>query len=329
MTTSVLNWVHATPVSKSGNGMAAFFTDLKDTIDNESANANFLWQSASILTTAGLQYLVLKRKDGSAGRILLLGWSASSPASPNPTLFTTGTPTLNRPHMAWFPNGNTDTPSQLASGNTGTIMGDDTGCTYAVTAPVTAYGSNYSPWCWASEEIVVFGYQNTSGNGTSSFAAGALFVDRDDNASDGAYMDTEGSLTAALASTLIPSPGNTVTWSTSFAFGFNGHGICVNDAGGKRALALAAGFVGSYADNNSSAQNVHIDTALAKAWFQPIAFLDSTKGGGWKYKMRQLAIGPPTASPLEVINTATLSPAAVSLSEYRVTSTVWGTNFKV
>lgn len=80
----------------------AFFTDCA----NEGAS--FRWQVASYQSTAPF-YLVLKRKDGSAGRLMFFGGnSGSTPASA--ALITSLTGNVDCCYVTWDPTATTDTP---------------------------------------------------------------------------------------------------------------------------------------------------------------------------------------------------------------------------
>ena len=67
----------------------------------------------------------MKRKDGSAGRILIVIWTVA-PGGNNAAILDT-TPGVNVPYIAWFPSGNVDTPSNLLAAS-GTILGNDANC---------------------------------------------------------------------------------------------------------------------------------------------------------------------------------------------------------
>lgn len=334
MTTSVLNWELSAVATKSGTGIAAYFTDLKSVLDGEAANASFLWEAASIQTSAGLQYLVVKRKDGSPGRLLLLNWTTGAPAAPNPAIFTIAI-TANRLFAAWFPNGNVDTPSQLATGNTGTIMGDDTGCTYAGVSGEgsSPYSAGFAAFAISSQEIIIIGSRNSSAGSFNEVLGGLIFVDRDDNAANGVLLDSQVSSLGFLKSALTASASQQdsgLTWTASPSFGgATSNSASINDVFGKRAVGLAAMFSGAYASNNSSLENIHKDSSVSKVWFQPIPVLDFIKGRGWGYKLRQIAVGPPVTAPDDIITTVSLSPAAIAPSANGLQQSCWLTNFKV
>ena len=178
---ATLTWSSSVAAAKTGPTMNALFDKLDTLITSKSGDATFFWQVASKSSASTPFYLVLKPKDGSAGRILLLCYT-SAPAGSNSAIFDTAA-TTNVLYGAYFPAGNVDTPSNLTA-SSGTIMGDDTGAVkvWAQLSIAGIYGASVQAYYFDSAEAVVFAFQNPAVGAGFLAGAGALVVDASDNA---------------------------------------------------------------------------------------------------------------------------------------------------
>jgi hypothetical protein len=322
---TLLTW-HRTTAAKTATTIAGLLNDIDSAITAQSANADFKWEVASKNTAATPFYLVLKRKDASAGRILIAHWS-SAPAGVNTAIFDV-TPSTTNVFIAWFPSGNVDTPSNLTAAS-GTILGDDTNCTKVVTMGVltTIYAASFQPYVWDSTEAVWITLTNpASGSTIYAGGAGKIWVDKDDNEFDGVW----GSGSDNFHSFGAVSPPT--TWqAAAFNAGSTVGGGRSHKGANNRAYFTAYGRPGAWGDTTSFTDTVMHDGGTSKVYFDAILFLPQTKGVGPDLKFRQLAVGPPTAAAFSIYNTASLTPAAIS-SQSNATAAAgepWFTNFKV
>src|SRR5690606_6279257 len=149
---------------------------------SKSGDATFSWEVASSNTATSPNYIVLRRKNLSAGRILLVVWTGA-PAGNNSAILD-GAPSINVLYGAWFPSGNVDTPSNLTA-SSGTVLGSVFGCTivWAAMSISSIYGVSIRRFYFDSAEAVVFGFQNpAAGAQVYMGGAGDLLVDAADNA---------------------------------------------------------------------------------------------------------------------------------------------------
>lgn len=137
---TTLTWNFSGLATKSGTTNTALIDDIVALVNSKSGDANYKWQVASSNTAGNPLYVVLKRKDASAGRLLLMVFS-SAPGASNTAAFDQNAQ-ANQLYGAWFPNGNVDVPSNIAVAS-GTMMGNDTGAVkvWAGIGVVSAYGT--------------------------------------------------------------------------------------------------------------------------------------------------------------------------------------------
>lgn len=322
---ATLSWASSGTGTKTGTTVTTLFDDLVTLITSKSGDSSFSWEVASSSTGSTPKYIVLKRKDGSAGRILLVLWT-SAPAGNNAAILD-GAPTANSLYGAYFPAGNVDTPSNLTA-SSGTIMGDDTGAVkvWAAMAAATIYGASIVPFYFDSAEAVFFGFQNPA-NATAYFAgAGSILVDGSDNAYGGVVS------TATQGSAMGGSPVSVMTHTATTVLA-NSVTACVrtNYGSSNRVYFLAWGPSGAWANVAVSSTDILTDTASNLAYFVPLQLLGQTKGEGFVIKLRQIALGPGTVGPLTAYNT---TGPVVAARQFNAATTgangmVWFTNFKL
>lgn len=289
---ATLTWFSSGLGAKTGTAIANVLDDLETLLNSKLADANFSWRVASKNSAATPYYIVLKRKDGSAGRILIAHWS-SAPAGVNPTILT-ATPNTSAVYISWFPNGNTDTPLNLAAAS-GTILGDDTDCTkmYGQFSISTFYTANNQPCYFDSAEAVAIQFVNPgAATVVHGFAAGNLFVDSADNAYGGVFrMGTSNAWEnfGAQSSPMMPWYDGSITPTTT-----NPH--CVVNYGTGDKFYFPAFIAGAWANHAADATDVLTDAANSKVYFVPVPLLGRTKGEGFQLKLRQIAWGPGTTA---------------------------------
>ena len=320
---ATLTWASSGGATKTGTTINTLLDDLDTLITSKSGDATFSWQVASKSSATTPFYLVLKPKDGSAGRILLLCYT-SAPAGSNSAIFDTAA-TTNVLYGAYFPSGNVDTPSNLTAAS-GTIMGVDTGVVKVSAALTVAsiYPTSVRVFYFDSAEAMLFAFQNPASDGVAVIAAGAIVVDASDNAYSAVMAHSSpanfGSQTPVFAwSTLVPNAGsNTACLRTNYG-------------ATNRVYFQAWGASGAWGASAVSSTDILTDTTNSKAWFAPMQMLGQVKGEGFVLKLRQIGIGPGTLGPLTPYNTTGPVVAArqVNLATIGGTGYPWLTNFKI
>lgn len=296
---ATLTWYYSGVGAKTGTTIATAITDLVALFNSKLGDANFSWQVASSSTAGNPHYIVLKRKDGSVGRILLLIYTGA-PAGINSAIFNDGVgPSTSAYYCSWFPLGNVDTPSNLLSAS-GTILGNDTDCTYVTRSGPIANLYNTAQQLYyfdSAEAVYLFSQQQP--NSSSHFlwaAAGNIYVDFADTEYGGtlgfgAAGNTEG-LSSSAATFPIPWQSNT----TAFTASSNTSRGRIKYGGSANKLVF-----GPYAPSGAWAGHSTIggssdpmkDIPNNKVWFAPILLMgNSVKGEGIIAKLRQVAVGP-------------------------------------
>ena len=325
---ATLTWFHSGNGAKTGTTNATLIADIVSVFNSKLADSNYSWQVASSDAVGpNVFYIVLKRKSGSNGRILLVIW-ASAPAGNNSAILDTA-PTLNALFGAYFPNGNVDTPSNLTA-SSGTIMGNDTGAVkvWGSQSVATIYATSILPFYFDSAEAVVFGFQNpaSASNGFYS-GAGTLLVDGSDNAYDGVFSTASSASAFGSSSNPLSWTNATVPAGTATAH------VRTNFGASNRVYFMAWDASGGWAGIGTVAADPLQDTSIQAAWFVPVQLLGQTKGEGFVLKLRQLAHGPfvGTLTPFAPYNTAGPVVAArqISNSSSSATGQLWSTNFKL
>lgn len=325
---ATLTWYNSGLGTKTNTTIGAAFTDLKTLIDSKSADSNFKWEVKGSSLAGTPYYLLLGRKDGSVGRILIVNWS-SAPAGNNAAILDTA-PSANVFYIAWFPSGNASTASNLTA-SSGTIAGDDTNCVKVAPGNSVAggYAASMQWYYFDCEEGMVFFSQNPASSGGNHFmGAGDLLID----AGDTAYGCTFGISNNGHTSF---SGNGTVCWS---------YNVVNQQAGGVTAIIRS-----NYGSSNRNYYQAYIgatwnvqqpslgdiltDTTNNKAWFVPVLLLASQiKGGGFQLKFRQICWGPNSSGAFTTYSTTGPIVKARQASAYtsgNVVSVPWFVNFKI
>jgi len=323
---AILTWQNSGLGTKTGTTVAAFINDMVSLMNTYVANPAYLWQIASSSTAGNPHWIVYKRKAGSAGRILHVIWT-SAPAGNNAAILDAA-PVANQVYIAWFPNGNVDTPSNLLAAS-GTILGDDTGCVKVAlgSAVSTIYQTNVQPFYFESNEAIYFGWQNPATATTYAQAAGNLIVDGADVEYGATFSTGSNSLANfGTASSLMP-------WTTSANFAGSGTLVTVrtNYGSANRVYYSAMQPSGPWASSVVGPNDILTDTATSRVWFVPVQLLGLTKGEGFVLKFRQVAWGPGTVGAFTAYNT---TGPVVQARQFNATTAggngwPWLVNFRV
>lgn len=324
---STLTWYNSGLGTKTGTTNAALFTNLGTLITSKSADDNFSWQVASQVTTGNVYHMVLKRKDGSAGRILLLLYT-TAPANAPSTLFELTATSINPNCLygAFFPAGNSDTPQGLTAA-TGTILGDDTGAVkvWASMDVSVIYTTNTRVFYFESAEAVVFGFHNQDSGQTFMAGAGWLLVDSVDNA----YAATFGIsnnptyIFGGVGSSAFP-------WQPGRAEAGGSYSVVRTNLGSPAKQYFSGWLPGNWAAQ-SVVSDLLTDDANSKAYFVPVQLIGHTKGEGFVFKLRQIAMGPTSSAAASIYSTTGPVVAARQFS-YQVAGAAgvpWMVNFKL
>lgn len=317
---ATLTWYNSGLGTKTNTTAASFFTDLNTLVTSKSGDANFKWQVAGVNDSSAPYYLVLSRKDGSAGRILFVCWT-SGPAGNNSAILD-GAPTNNAIYVAWFPAGTANTPSNLTA-SSGTILGVDTNCTkVAGTGVANIYATSRQPFYFDSAEGVLIGTQNPAQSISCCLAAGDLIVDGNDVAYGmSGYWQTYqfGTATGSLVYTATkPNAGSTAEQIRSNAQASNN-------------VFYGAFIANPWARTNIGSTDVLTDTSNSKVWFVPYPLLSNVKGGGFGFKLRQMGWGPQnqTAFAQYSITGPTVTATVFDATTTGNNGAMWCTNFKL
>jgi len=323
---ATLIWASSGTGTKTGTTAAALINDIVTLVNSKSGDSTFSWEVASSNTATSPNYIVLRRKDLSAGRILLVIWT-SAPAANNAAILDAA-PSTNALYGAWFPNGNVNTPSNLTAAS-GTILGNDSGCTkvWAAMSIGTVYSASVVPFYFDSAEAIVFGFQNPASSSVLYVGgAGDLLVDAADNAY-GAVLGYGTTTMSGFGSSVAPAPFTSAKPNA----GSTTPCARTNYGSTDRTYFHAFAPTGSWATTSVGSTDILTDTTAAKAWFVPTQMLGLTKGEGFVLKLRQIGYGPATTGPLTPYNT---TGPVVQARQFNVATTggagfPWLTNFKL
>lgn len=325
---ATLTWKLSPLQAKTGTAIGNLFADMVSMINANAADPLYSWQLASYNSGSTPYQITLKPKNGDPGRILILAYTTSP--SINPVLFSTS-PSSNRFFIAYFPNGNVDTPSNL-NATSGAVMGDDTGCTMAtfIGSPSNIYAANFQCSYVDSSEGCFFFFQNPAA-ATNIYGCGAGNLVVDDL--DDAYPSAFGFGTSGGGILSLSSP------SSSSNIGFVAPGVSPGAAtpaarifkdGTSKDIFQAFSPTG-WASTAVGPNDVLTDTTNSKAYFCPILLMTGQKGNGFPLKMRQIAFGPQSIGPFPVYNetgpvVVAASPSAILTS---VNGVAWFLNKKI
>lgn len=287
----------------NGNGQVAQYITALTAICSE---ADFGWQVASTNTATNPNYIVLKRKNGAAGRIYL--GSGVNPANCfyNPSAGTDS----NMPVWGYDYSATVDTPTQSIA--SGPPFGGANGASWRGalinrnnrTIDIRGYWN-------AAEDIVVF-VQTTSGSNLDAiFAVGKFLRDESGTLTMGMTTCGQGSMGAAwppLSPTTAQSFGSTAvsnmcTWAYDPSTNSNAGGWLLLEQTTNTAV-LNRGSYTADTTQYTNAGGIHV--------FYPINYVPTIGGYPWgfnrrAYASRFIAYGPPKTRDFEWLDNNSVS----------------------
>lgn len=323
---ATLTWFNSGLGTKTGTTPILWLTDLKTLIDSKAGDSDFKWEVAGSNLAGTPYYLLLRRKDLSAGRILIVYYSGA-PAGVNSAIFDT-TPATTAVHIAWFPNGTANTASNLTAAS-GTIAGDDTNCVKASgLAHGTVYATGLQPYYFENNEGIVFMTGSPSSSTGYWMGAGDLVVD----GADTAYGCTFSSVQALALFGSNSGTGSFDWLNTASLSGAANSCLKSNYGATNRCFYSAFKPSGAWATQTIGSTDILTDTANSKAWWVPFYLVaTAVKGGGFPIKLRQIALGPTNSGSFGTYQTT----GPVVQARYAISGSgggngaPWFTNFKI
>ena len=311
---------------------AGFFNDLNTMITANSGNSNFNWEVLSYQTATSPYYMVLGRKDSSAGRILLCDY-ITSPSQYNTAVFDQNSVSTGYLQIAWFPSGTASTPSNLTS-SSGTIMGNDTGVVKFNTSENPIAGSIYQNT--ANTKLYYFdSYDYLSIfcgiNSSTQYAmiAGKCLVDYSTPAN--AYDASAQFVSSASAGSQYMS------WSSGsspqYAGQSNTQYVRTNYGSSNRVYFNAWNvptWAGTYPPG--STYDIMAQNSSNQLYYTSIPLIGQTPGEGVVLKLRQMAYGPTTNTPFQSWSSSTGVQAIQAQSNSSGSGSqvsMWFTNFQI
>lgn len=325
---ATLTWANSGNCTKTGTAIGNFLDDLDTLITSKSADASFSWQTAGKNSAGPTPFwIVLSRKGGSAGRILIVCWT-SAPAANNVAILDTA-PTANQVYIAWFPAGTANTASNLTAAS-GTIMGVDTGCVKVASGPPIGnlYAANFVTYYMDSPEGLVLGTANPASPGTTfMIGAGDLLIDGSDVVYGTAFAPATNSMSSFGSAASPPWPWVTTAPSAGSVLPT----INTNYGSANRRYFFGFAPSGPWASQAVGAADILTDNSVNKTWFVPVQLLGQTKGEGFVLKFRQFGWGPATTSAFSVYSTTGPVVAARCFNNGTAGGVgfPWFTNFKI
>ncbi len=325
---TTLTWASSGNGVKTGIAAANLLDDLDTLITSFSGNAAFSWQKAGKQSVTTPLYLLLSRKDGSAGRIAIIIFT-TAPTNIQPVLFDQLCP-INNVFIAWFPNGTGTTLSNL-NATSGTVCGNDTSAVKVAPMGVvsTTYAASYVPFYFDSYDCMWFGFGNPAAATLYGLAAGLLVEDVAGTAYDSVFGVGNGTMNSWGSNSTAP-----IGWSAAAANAGAATPGCVRAhyAGSNKPYFNAWLPVGSWATQaHSTATDILSDDANSKVWFAPTALLGQTKGEGVVLKFRQIGYG--TGETSAFFTYSTTGPVVQAIQFCNTTAggngMAWMTNFKI
>jgi len=289
---ATLTWYSSGFGAKTGTTATTFIQDIKTLMDSKAADPNFSWEVCdSNFVSANTRYLNMRPKSGAAGRILIVIW-VTAPGVNNPVLLDQS-PTIGGSnfYIAFFPNGNTASPSNLTTA--GVVMGNDTGAVKVngSNTDTSFYSASIQPFYFESAEAVWFGAQNPAALACWMFGAGWIVVDD---------LDDEYPAVVTFGTVSAQSWGtNILPWQTAY-----------QNAGLSTQSALRTTYPtpslqrcywamwnpssAAWSSSPVGPNDILTDTGTNRVWFVAVQLLGNAKGEGPILKMRQIGFGPGT-----------------------------------
>jgi len=269
-----------------------------------AAFSDFPWQVASFEGTTSPWQVTLKRKSGAAGRIIFVATTSAPNTTYNPQLGTVSW-TSTGVRAAWFPSATSDTPANILS-TSGDVFTTPTGYTGGAGRVVFTTGT-WTLTAWGCADGVFLRYGPPSADAAGWIAVGNLMEDA---------SGTEAGISISTGATLVASPSTSPTVATD----------------GFYTMRSAASIQYGSGWTPQSTPSAYLrDNGAKKAWFLPRSLASHMVTGDevYKYKLRQIAIGPTPLASYERLATVGDVLAAMSCSATVTADRPWLTNFQV
>lgn len=309
MPTATMTWhgPYTSAPAAAGSTPAEFFADIYDALVVATADAAFPWEICSYDNVDPLQHVCLKRKDASAGRIIILYHNAS--ITLNAQLHAGVGAVASGIRIAYVPGATSDVPANLNS--SGDVFASGSMFPNAPFSGYLAANAGGFTYVYGCEGGIVFQQRQATGVANSVYGAGDLVVDPSDAAAPISFV-LNSTNQAAVSSTAPP---------TAYSSGTLGYLQKPN-------LATVYYFGSGQVLSNYPAGLR--DNSIKKAWF-PVANLCSYQmpAPDWcKYSLRQITMGIVPLAADEVLYTTGPVAKAMSLAG-NTTPVVWLLNFKL
>lgn len=309
MPTATMTWhgPYTSAPAAAGATPAEFFADIYDALVVATAVGAFPWEICSYDNTDPLQHICLKRKDASAGRIIILYHNVS--ITFNAQLRAVAGTIASGVRIAYVPGATSDVPANLDS--SGDVFASGSMFPNAPFSGYLAPNTGGFTYVYGCEGGIVFQQRQAAGDANSVYGAGDLVVDPSDAAAPISFM--LNSTAQAAVDNIIPP--------TLYLSGTVGYLQ-------KPDLATIYYFGSGQVLSNYPAGLR--DNSIKKAWF-PVANLCSYQmpAPDWcKYSLRQITMGIVPLAADEVLYSTGPVAKAISLAG-NTTPAVWLLNFKL
>lgn len=325
---ATLTWHSSGLGAKTGTGNADIINDMEALVLANASDPNFKWEVADSENSANPMFLNLKRKDASDGRLLFVIWT-SAPAGNNPAILDQA-PQTNTMFVAFFPDGNVDTPDNTnLSASSGTIMGDDTNCTKVASVYFISslYATGNQPFYFDCEDGMIWAFQIPSSSTMYLTGGGNLVVD----AADDAYPMVIGGASANWAGFSGVNPPLPYNSAAISAGSFSAQCIQANYPLGTKGPFFRAFHLSTAWGENTSSTDLLLDSGASKAYFEPTPLIGQVRGQGIKLRLRQIGHGPNFADDFATLSGTGPVVKAMQVNSYPsgVPGAMWLTNFKI
>ena len=303
--TTTIAW-KALPVgpalSATGTNIVGLFNQLNNYFTSLAANADCHWEVCSFNVAASPYHLVLKRKNGTPGRILFMGVTAAPGAVYNDAM-RNYTWSIAGTRAAYFPEATSDVPANLLT-NAGEVFTNPGNCT-GMTASFATYTGTDTLKLFSSQEGIILRLGGPGSPPTLFWVIGELLERYDEIG-----INCAGT-TATFTSPLALAP-------TVSTLGFS--------------VRIGGGFahVGEARSLSVGVQTLLRDLGTKQSWYFPIILgtAQAARIDLAGYKLRQVTTGGVPLAGDEIIYTTGPVERAYAMSS-TVSMFLWLTNDKV
>lgn len=308
MPTATLTWSenhgNSNPLSTFSLNVQGAIQLLNQYFTALSAFSDFPWEVCSFEGTTAPWFVTLKRKSGAPGRIVFIGVTAAPGATYNPQLGNISWSTAGI-RGGWFKDATTDTPANILATSGDVFTGAAGGEGLCPNYNSFTTGTNVFT-AWANEDGVFLRY----GPIASTLRHWVLGNMLEDDVGDAGAVAFSGLLLSGITPSTNPTIG--------------GDGALRID--GANTLHFGSGWTVT-----GSPYPLLRDDGLKRAWYLPIslACFELPPAEMYKYKFRQIALGPTPLAGFERLVTTGDVLAAMSTHPATAENYPWLTNFKV